>query len=57
MSGVTMGDFSQQMDWQVISDTGTSFIGAPYAVAQKVAFAAQASVSALKIFEMVSSIP
>ncbi|EYB93406.1 hypothetical protein Y032_0183g967 [Ancylostoma ceylanicum] len=37
MKGVKSGTYSQQKTWQVISDTGTSLIAAPLAVAQSIA--------------------
>ncbi|WKY12986.1 hypothetical protein Q1695_004086 [Nippostrongylus brasiliensis] len=37
MSGVRSGRFNLQKNYQVISDTGTSFIGAPYNAAQGIA--------------------
>jgi len=37
MSGVTVGSYSSMMNWQVISDTGTSLIGAPSAALSAIA--------------------
>lgn len=37
MSGVSAGSYSQNTNWQVISDTGTSFIGSPQTVANNIA--------------------
>ncbi|GMR46224.1 hypothetical protein PMAYCL1PPCAC_16419, partial [Pristionchus mayeri] len=40
LSSVSMGSYSNSKGWQVISDTGTSLIGAPEDVVEKVAVAA-----------------
>jgi hypothetical protein len=32
MSAVTIGNYTNKAGWEVISDTGTSFIGAPQEV-------------------------
>jgi hypothetical protein len=46
IDGVSLGSYSDNKGWQVISDTGTSFLGGPDGVIDKLAKAAGATYSA-----------
>lgn len=43
MSSITIGNYTNKNGWEVISDTGTSFIGAPKEIADAIAKAAGAN--------------